>query len=75
MDDYISREKLRDSVQRNLDMQDLYLPVEFLELIDDAPTADVKPVVRGEWDKDSDVAFSGSVASAVAMSFGEKRSF
>ena len=49
MDEFISRKKLKNAIQRNLDMQDLYLPIEFLELIDEAPAADVRPVVPARW--------------------------
>lgn len=47
--DYISREAVKNAIHRDLDMQDLYLPIEFIELLDDIPTADVRPVVRGKW--------------------------
>lgn len=36
--DLISREALKKEIERTFDMQDLYLPVHFLDLIDNAPT-------------------------------------
>ena len=36
--DLISREALKKEVERNMDMQDLYLPVHFFDIIDNAPT-------------------------------------
>ena len=47
MGDYIDRESIRNAVWHNCDMQDLYLPVHFLEIVDDSPAADVAPVKRG----------------------------
>ena len=39
--DLISREALKEAIERNCDMQDLYLPVHFLDLIDNASTVKV----------------------------------
>lgn len=47
--DFISREAVKNAIHRDLDMQDLYLPIEFIELLDDIPAADVRPVVRARW--------------------------
>lgn len=47
--EYISREAVKNAIHRDLDMQDLYLPIEFIELLDDIPAADVRPVVHGRW--------------------------
>lgn len=46
MSRYIEAEKIIETISIRLDMQDLYLPVHFLDLIDDIPTADVADVVR-----------------------------
>ena len=45
MSRYIDAEKLVKAVQQ-WDMQDLYLPVHFLDLIDNVPTAEVVKGVR-----------------------------
>lgn len=51
MSRYIDAEKLREAVNQ-WDMQELYLPVHFLDLIEVIPTADVKEVKHGRWIKD-----------------------
>lgn len=48
MSRYIDAEKLREAVNQ-WDMQELYLPVHFLDLIEVIPTADVKEVKHGQW--------------------------
>ena len=55
--EYISREAVKKAIHRDLDMQDLYLPIEFIELLDDIPTANVRPVKHGEWIVDSHGAY------------------
>ena len=35
--DLVSRSELKEEVERNMDMQDLYLPVHFFDIIDNAP--------------------------------------
>lgn len=52
MSRYIDAEKIIETISSRLDMQDLYLPVHFLDLIDDIPTADVEEVRHGKWVND-----------------------
>lgn len=54
MSRYIDAEKIIETISSRLNMQDLYLPVHFLDLIADIPTADVKEVKHGEWITDED---------------------
>ena len=61
--EYISREAVKKAIHRDLDMQDLYLPIEFIELLDDIPTANVRPVVYCKDCKHSD-AFSSDCAES-----------
>lgn len=49
MSDLISRSALIERLKREWEMQDLYLPVHFIDFVEDAPTVDAVPVVRGEW--------------------------
>ena len=50
MSRYIDADIVLDKMRSTFDMQDLYLPIHFKELIiDEMPTADVKEVVHGEW--------------------------
>lgn len=48
MSRYIDEDDVRAAVTA-WDMQDLYLPIHFLDLLEDVPTADVQEVKRGEW--------------------------
>lgn len=50
MSEYISKDDLTNVVWRNCDMQDLYLPVHFLMLMDFVPTADVVERKHGKWE-------------------------
>ena len=61
MHEYIDREALKNAVIRNCDMQDLYLPVHFLDIVDDMPAADVVPVVHGHWEEKEVFATKGNV--------------
>ena len=47
----IDADELKKSVMCQFDMQDLYLPALFLDLIDDEPTANVHEVNHGKWIK------------------------
>ena len=51
MSNYISRDQLKKTIWRNFDMQDLYLPINFLVTIDAIPTADVVERRHGRWMK------------------------
>lgn len=46
MKKYIETDKLKQMVEHEMDMQDLYLPVHFLDVVDELPSADVVAVVR-----------------------------
>ena len=49
--DLISREALKEAIERTFDMQDLYLPVHFLDLIDNAPTVSLQDIYQeGHYD-------------------------
>lgn len=48
MSRYIDEDDVRAAVTA-WDMQDLYLPIHFLDLLEDVPTADVAPAERGRW--------------------------
>lgn len=51
MSKYIETDKLKQMVEHKMDMQDFYLPVQFLEVVDDMPAADVVEVRHylSEW--------------------------
>lgn len=57
MSRYIDADEIKRAVER-WDMQDLYLPVHFLDLLKDVPTADVVELVRCKdctwWTKQED---------------------
>lgn len=57
MAEYISREALQNAVERNCDMQDLYLPIHFLQIADEIPAADVREVRHGKWLKYDDTEY------------------
>lgn len=47
---YIDADELLEAMRSNMDMQELYLPIHFIDLvIDEMPTADVEPVRHGRW--------------------------
>lgn len=45
---YIDRQKAIDAVKR-WDQQKLYLPIEFREVLEGMPPAEVPPIKRGRW--------------------------
>ena len=47
---YIDADFLKQKISREWDMQDLYLPVHFFDVVDDLPTADVQEVRHGRWE-------------------------
>ena len=49
--DLISREALKKEVEKNMDMQDLYLPVHFFDIIDNAPTVNIKDQIAGAYNE------------------------
>ena len=52
---YIDADLILPEMESKFDMQELYLPVHFQELIvDEIPTADVAPVRHGRWIINSD---------------------
>lgn len=47
---YIDADKVLETMRSNMDMQELYLPIHFIDfVIEDMPTADVQPVKHGRW--------------------------
>ena len=46
---YIDADFLKQKISREWDMQDLYLPVHFFDVVDDLPAADVQEVRHGYW--------------------------
>jgi NADH pyrophosphatase NudC (nudix superfamily) len=47
---YIDADEVLETMRSNMDMQELYLPTHFIDLvIEDMPTADVQPVKHGRW--------------------------
>ena len=51
MSKYIDADHLKKAVEHELDMQDLYLPVHFFEVVDGMEAADVQEVKHGRWIK------------------------
>lgn len=48
---YIDADEVLETMRSNMDMQELYLPTHFIDLvIEDIPTADVQPVKHGRWE-------------------------
>ena len=47
---YIDADFLKQKISREWDMQDLYLPVHFFDVVDDLPAADVQEVRHGHWE-------------------------
>ena len=49
-DEYIKKGDAINKIKLEMDMQDLYLPIHFIEFVLNAiPSADVAPVVHGKW--------------------------
>lgn len=46
---FIDADLLKQECERTFDMQDLYLPVHFFDVVDDLPAADVQEVRHGYW--------------------------
>jgi hypothetical protein len=47
---YIDADEVLETMRSNMDMQELYLPIHFIDfVIEDMPTADVQPVKHGRW--------------------------
>ena len=47
---YIDADEVLETMRSNMDMQELYLPIHFIDfVIEDMPTADVEPVRHGRW--------------------------
>ena len=52
---YIDADKVLETMRSNMDMQELYLPTHFIDLvIEDMPTADVQPVKHARWEINCD---------------------
>ena len=62
---YIDADELKQKVEHELDMQDLYLPIHFFDVVDEMPTADVAEVKRGRWIVDRE--FGNDVMSGEQM--------
>ena len=55
---YIDADLILPEMESKLDMQELYLPVHFQELImDEIPTADVVPIHHGHWIEEYDCGY------------------
>ena len=55
---YIDADKVLETMRSNMDMQELYLPIHFIDfVIDEMPTADVEPVRHGRWIEHPDDIF------------------
>jgi hypothetical protein len=55
---YIDADEVLETMRSNMDMQELYLPTHFIDLIiEDMPTADVQPVRHGRWIEHPDDIF------------------
>lgn len=46
---YVDADLLKREFERTFDMQDLYLPAHFFDVVDSMPAADVQEVKHGEW--------------------------
>ena len=51
--DLIGRQAVLDELEK-WDWQDLYLPIHFKQILDDIPSADVRPNIHGHWKVVSD---------------------
>ena len=47
---FIDADLLKEEFERRFDMQDLYLPTHFLDVVDSMPAADVQEVRHGKWE-------------------------
>ena len=55
---YIDADLILPEMESKFDMQELYLPVHFQELImDEIPTADVVPIHHGHWIEEYDCGY------------------
>ena len=55
---YIDADLILPEMKNKFDMQELYLPVHFQELImDEIPTADVVPIHHGHWIEEYDCGY------------------
>lgn len=55
---YIDADLIFPEMESKFDMQELYLPVHFQELImDEIPTADVVPIHHGHWIEEYDCGY------------------
>lgn len=48
---FIDADLLKEKIEQNCDMQDLYLPIHFFDKVDEMPAADVMPVIHAKWKK------------------------
>ena len=56
---YIDADLILPEMESKFDMQELYLPVHFQELImDEIPTADVVPIRHGHWVSEHDCGYT-----------------
>lgn len=49
MSRYIDRDFLEQRIHETMDMQDLYLPIHFIQLMDEQDAADAVKVKHGHW--------------------------
>lgn len=56
---FIDAEMLKEEIEHNWDMQDLYLPIHFFDKVDEMPAADVQEVRHGKWKGYTRSAFHG----------------
>ena len=57
---YVDADLLKREFERTFDMQDLYLPAHFFDVVDSMPYADVQEVRHGKW-KDANETFECSI--------------
>lgn len=50
MSRYIDRDFLEQRIHETMDMQDLYLPIHFIQLMDEQDAADAVEVKHGHWE-------------------------
>lgn len=62
MDKYINAEQLKQAVETSMDMQDLYLPSHFFDVIDGVPSAER----QGRWEQVGDNAYRCSVCGEIS---------
>lgn len=51
MSGYIDRDFLERRIHETMDMQDLYLPIHFIQLMDEQDTVDAVEVKHGHWEE------------------------